>query len=86
MKGRKGGESYSSDLTRQMAGRRRVRAGCCFYLSDCPGRGLKHSHFSLAWGAFGQRDNLSKTIKLILLDSLLQVGPIKNIVCVKVQV
>ena len=32
----------------------------------------------LAWGAFGQRDNLSKTTKLILLDSLLQEVCIKS--------
>ena len=32
----------------------------------------------LAWGAFGQRYNLSKTTKLILLDSLLQEVCIKS--------
>ena len=34
--------------------------------------------FSLAWLAFGQRNNLSKTTKLILLDSLLQEVCIKS--------
>ena len=34
--------------------------------------------FSLGWGAFGQRIRLSKTTKLILLDSLLQEVCIKS--------
>ena len=34
--------------------------------------------FSLAWVAFEQKDNLSKTTKLILLDSLLQEVCIKS--------
>ena len=36
------------------------------------------TEFSLARGALGQRDNLSKTTKLILLDSLLQEVCIKS--------
>ena len=42
----------------------------------CPGKCI--TEFSLARGALGQRDNLSKTTKLILLDSLLQEVCIKS--------
>ena len=40
--------------------------------------GKSITDFSLAWVAFEQKDNLSKTTKLILLDSLLQEVCIKS--------
>ena len=43
---------------------------------DSPRKCIPESN--LAWGAFGQSDKLSKTTKLILLDSLLQEVCIKS--------